>query len=311
MNQAKATAPARKMSRYVKAKDDGKYLKWKYPDDWFFWSKGEDGIYRKIEAETAYDRLVEWLQNFKVNLETIGFDHSVSDLPEIKDSAIVVDKSMASTQFYAQIKPLKSYKGTIIACDRALPFLIMEDIIPTYVCQLDSSYLCQYFFDLPRVKEKMPEITAVFAVTTHPLTIRLWHGKRVFFTPYMTSLGITKALMERSKTPFMHTGGQVACFAYLLAYNLGAKNIGLFGITHGYDKLEETEYPDVPHKRQKGPYGIVWQDPVYEWYNSIYLDYIHYLLKQGIKTYNCSKSGLLYSEHIEDLSLKEFVTRFG
>lgn len=238
-NRAKATAPSKRISSWNVDKD---YLRWKFPsDEWF-----ED-----ILLEADYERIINWLQNFKVNHETIGFEHSVSDLPEIKGSALVIDKSMASTKYFEQLPEIKKYKGTIIVCDRAL-YTVIQHRIPQYVSNLDSSSLCISFFDRPDVKAVMDKITAVFSVTTNPLTIRHWHGKRYYFVPYLGCLSLTKTLMVKSGLPFMRTGGQVASFAWLLAHNLGAKSIGIFGVTHSFNDLAETEYPGIPHKRVKG-----------------------------------------------------------
>jgi len=132
----------------------------------------------------------------------------------------------------------------------------------------------------------------------------------VFFTPYMGSLGITKGLMLQSQMPYMGTGGQVASFAWLLAYNLGANPIGVFGVTNSYDDMSETEYPDVPHKRQKGPYGTCWQDPVYSFYNRTFLKFIRDGAEQGVTTINTMKAGLLYDDHVKDMSLEEFASAF-
>lgn len=289
----KATAPA---SEFVTD------LRWKFPSDKWF---------TDISSEAAVERIVEWLQNFAVNRDTIGFDHSVSDLPQIKDSALIIDKSMASTKYFEQLPEIKNYKGTIICCDRAL-YSVIKYRLPDYVCNLDSSPLCISFFDRPDVKKVMDKITAVFAVTTNPITIRHYHGKRAYFSPYMGCFSLTKALMMQSGTPYLMTGGQVASFAYIFAYNLGAKNIGIFGVTSGYDDLSETEYPHVHHERIKGKYGITWQDPVYKWYNDIWLEYIKNLAKKDqVNTYNLMKGGLLYSRYVHDLSLKEFVEKYG
>ena len=294
--QAKATAPARKIGSPYSHKTDP--LKWIFPDDQMF---------ANIEATTTYDKLIEWLQFFQTNLATIGFHNSVSDLPQIKGSALIIDKSMASTKYHEQLPEIKNYKGTILCCDRSL-YSIIKYRLPEYVCQLDSSFLCVDFFDRPDVKAVMDKIAAIFAVTTNTLTIRHWHGKKFFFTPYLGSLSLTKALMIRSGMPYLPTGGQVASFAYILAYNLGANPIGIFGVSLGYDSISETEYPDIPHKRKRGLYGDVWTDPVYEWYNSIYLSYIQAAAKKGVTTVNTMKGGLLYDgKYVKDVSLKEFI----
>lgn len=262
--------------------------------------------------ETLYEKLPEWLRNFKVNSDTIGFRHTLDDLPKIKGSALVIDKSMASTKFFNQIFALKDYKGTIIACDRALPTLInVANVVPQIVCQLDSSYLCQYFFDVPEVKAAMPKITCVFATTTHPLTIRLWHGKRVFFTPWLGSERLTATLMAKSHTVSMMTGGEVSTFAWILARYLKADPIGLFGVYNAYDELGETEYPDVPHHKIKNRYGTFWVDPVYKWYAEIHKECIKVAKKElGVTTINTSEGGVMYSKYIKAMPLREFVGKY-
>lgn len=261
--------------------------------------------------ETLFEKLGDWLRNFKVNLDTIGFKYTLDDLEPIKGSALVVDKSMASTNFFNQLDALKDYKGVIICCDRALPTLIHAGIVPQIVCQLDSSYLCQYFFDLPEVKAKMPEMTCVFATTTHPLTIRLWHGRRVFFTPWLGDSMLTATLMAKSNTMKLETGGEVSTFAWLLARYLQANPIGLFGVYNAYDDIKETEYPDVPHYKIKNRYGVFWVDPVYMWYAEIHKEFIKIAKRElGVTTINCSEGGAMYSKYIKAMPLKEFVRRF-
>lgn len=281
-------------------------LRWQFPD-------GE--LFEDVEPQFNFGRVIERLQNFDVNLKTIGFKHSVSDLPKIKGSALIIDKAMASTKYYEQIDWLSRYKGTIIACDRALYSILPYDVVNqaknVYVCNLDMSPLCISFFDRPDVKEVMDQMTAVFSVTTNPLTIRHWHGKRTFFTSWTFSTGLTKAIMELSQTPFMETGGQVACFAWVLALSLGANPIGIFGVSHGYDSKEESECPGAPHKRIKGPYGVVWQDPMYQLYNGYFLEFIERGKKEeNVETVNTMKAGLLYSKDVTDMSLKEFVKSY-
>lgn len=257
---------------------------------------------------TLYLKLPEWLTNFKVNYETIGFKRGIHELPKINGSAIVVDKSMASTKFYENADLLRGYKGTLIVCDRALPYLIHDNVIPTYVLNVDSSYLCQYFFDLPEVKKHMNQITAIFCVTTHPLTIRLWHGERVFFTPYLGGAQVTWNLAKISGTPIMNVGGEVSTLAWLLAYNLGANPIGMFGITNSYDSLAETEYPDTPHETETNKYGTFYYDKVYKRYAEIHKEFIKIAKRDGnVDTVNVTEGGCMYSKWIKDLSMKKFL----
>jgi hypothetical protein len=267
------------------------------PLEWQFRLEGE-GI--------SVANVMRMLRYFEVNCSTVNFK-SVSDLPKIKGSALVIDKTMASTKFFEQIEAIKDYKGTIICSDRSL-YQVIKHRIPEYVCQLDNSFLCVDFFDRPDVKAVMDKVTAVFSVTTNTLTIRHWHGPRVFFVPYLGNM--TRDMMNLTGCPVMETGGQVASFAWLLAYNLGANPIGVFGVTHGYDSMAETEYPaGTPHKRIKGKYGAVWQDPVYEYYNGTFLDFIRIGRENEVTTVNTTKSGALYSKDVVDMALKEFVEK--
>ncbi len=145
---------------------------------------------------------------------------------------------------------------------------------------------------------------------THPLTIRLWHGPRVYFTPWMISYRLTETFAKKSNTSAMSTGGQVASFAWILAVNLMANPIGVFGITNSYDEIDETEYPGVRHHKVTNKYGTFWVDPVYQHYNDIFLAYIRYAReKHEVRTVNCMQGGILYSDHIDDMSLEEFVEK--
>jgi len=93
--------------------------------------------------------------------------------------------------------------------------------------------------------------------------------------------------------------------------NLQANPIGVFGITHSYDDIAETEYPGVRHEKVTNRHGVFWTDPVYQRYNDVYLAFIKYgKEKHGIRTVNCTKGGILYSEHVEDMPLKEFVEKY-
>jgi hypothetical protein len=278
------------------------------PLDLTFISPPED-----FEADwSLVEKLPQWLQNFRVNYETIGFEKDVSTIPKIRGSAIVVEKSMASRTFYENVEQLKNYKGTIIACDRALPYLCRIGIIPHIVCQIDASILCRQFFEVPEVKRFAKKIKGVFAVTTNTLTIREFHGERYFFTPYLGDWKLTLSLAKISKTSAMVTGGQVATFCWVLAVALGANPVGIFGITNSYERLEESEYPGTPHRKVRSKYGVFFQDRVFEMYAKVHHALIKYAKqKLGVETINTTQSGVMYSKWITDMPLKEFVEKYA
>lgn len=190
--------------------------------------------------------------------------------------------------------------------------------ILTHNCNVDSSYLCISFFDRPDVRKHMHEINGVFAATTHPLTIRAFTGKRYFFQPWIGQ-PITNTLSAKGRLPLMSTGGNVCSLLWILSVNLHANPIGLLGVDNCFEKIEQTEYPEVPHKLlHHNPFSgekldkPVYLDPVYEYYATIHHAYIKYAKeKHGIETVNCSPSGIMHAPWIKDISFREFVENYS
>jgi len=271
---------------------------------------GIDDSYINAPTDPTWlEKFPDWLRNVKTNLDTIGFEQTVLDLPEVKGSAIVVDHQMTGSLEKA-LTLLKNYKGTLFACDRAL-YKLIPYRVPEYVANLDSSYLCMSFFDRPDVREVMDKVTAIFATTTFTLTIRHWHGKRVFFTPWIGSV-LTDSISAATKTPTMQTGGNVATFLWILAVALKANPIALVGIDNSVYEKRQTEYPGVPHKKAHGPYGTAYIDPVYEHYANWHLAAIRTAKNElAINTINCTEGGVMYSEDVLDMPLLDFIEKYG
>jgi hypothetical protein len=266
-------------------------------------------------ASSLVYRLPGWLENFRVNKDTIGFKKTISDLPEIKGKALIVDSPFTGS-VERQIKDLGNFHGTIIVCDRALS-KILPYCTPDYVVNVDSSYLCMSFFDRPDVREKMDKVKAIFSVTTFPLTIRTWTGERIFFTPRIGDISLEMSAL--SQTDVLMTGGCVHNTAWVIAYMLGAKFIGLYGIDNSYNSLQQTEYPSVKHKeitvREFGANKKFYADPVYLHYARILFEFIK-KTKREVVTVNCTQNGIMYESvarqlgyddiHILHMPLKEF-----
>lgn len=259
---------------------------------------------------TSYEKLGEWIQNFKVNLETIGFKKSISEIPSIQGPAIVIDNPMTGS-IDSELHKLKGFKGIVFSTDRAL-WKILPHYVPQYVGNVDSSYLCLSFFDRPDVKEHMEEISAIFATTTFPLTIRAWHGRKYFFTANLGNL--TDTLSFKSSTPWIGTGGNIATTLWIIARLLGANPIGLLGFDNCVDKLSQSEYPDAPHNRLDKVGNIklkqpAYVDPVYQHYNWILQEFIDYAARNyGTKTVNLQpRHGILHGKTIGECSVEDFV----
>jgi len=267
-------------------------------------------IRRPYETErtdsTLYEKLPEWLANWRVNYATIGFDRTIEDLPKIKGPALIVDNAMTGS-LDKHIETLKKFKGTILCCDRAAWKLCKHDIIPDIIGNVDSSFLCIPFIDNPDVRKYMGKINGVFASTAHPLTIRAFSGKRYYFQPWM-GVPLTDSLSAKGRLPVMSSGGCIHNTLWILAVNMGAKNIGLVGIDNSYVRFEETEYPSVQHQVIDNQYGKFYTDPVYALYNKLLLKYAKFARNEhGIRTVNCNQSGILYGDGVEDMGLEEFM----
>ncbi|GAI20890.1 unnamed protein product, partial [marine sediment metagenome] len=154
---------------------------------------------------TLYEKLPEWLTNWRVNYETIGFDRTIEDLPRIKGPTLIVDNSMTGS-LDKHIEALKKFEGTILSCDRAAWKLCTHGIVPNIVGNVDSSFLCIQFVDNPEVRKHMDEIHGVFASTAHPLTIRAFSGRRYYFQPWM-GFPLTDSLSAKGRLPVMSSGG--------------------------------------------------------------------------------------------------------
>jgi hypothetical protein len=262
--------------------------------------------------EFGYARIQDLLANFKVNLDTIGFDKSVEVIPKIHEPAIIVDNPMTGS-IERELPKLKNFRGTVFATDRTL-WKLLPHRVPEYVGNVDASYLCMSFFDRPDVREHMDEISALFVTTAFPLTIRAWHGRKYFFTAWMGSLGMTETLAERSKTPWFGTGGNIATTLWILARWLGANPIGLLGFDQCVNKLSESEYPNAPHVKVEEVEGVkltqpAYVDPTYDHYAWILREYIEYASRRyGTVTVNLQPGrGLMHGGSILDIPLEDFV----
>lgn len=254
---------------------------------------------------TLLEKLPEWLANWRVNYETIGFDRTIEDLPRIEGPALVVDNSMTGS-LDRHMEALRKFGGFILACDRAAWKLCASGVVPDIVGNVDSSFLCIPFVDNPEVRKHMDSIHGVFAATAHPLAIRAFSGRRYFFQPYL-GYPLTDSLAARGRLPVMSSGGCIHNTLWILAVNRGAKDIGLVGIDNSYSKYGESEYPGVRHRVVENRYGRFYTDPVYERYNEILLKYARFARDEhGVRTANCNRGGILYGDGVEDVGLEEF-----
>lgn len=272
---------------------------------------------KKFEVNrTLLELLPEWLRNLETNCETEKFEKTIHDLPKIKESALIVDHPFSGS-FDKQVEDLKNYKGTIFCCDRALYTCLVNDIIPDYVVNVDSSYLCLAFYDLPLIRKHMDKTTALFTVTAFPLTIRAWTGKKAFFSQDLTCNSLTESLSRVTKTDIVRPGGCVHNTSWAIAYALGAKTIGLYGIDNSYDKQSQAEHGlTLKSHHVKELDKVFYTDAVYRLYAGVLFAWMEKVGKEIVNV-NTTENGIMYNSvayeevgadvDIKKMSLKEFV----
>ena len=190
--------------------------------------------------------LPEWVRNALTNIETASIDYTITDLDPIDGSVMIVDHPFTGS-FERQAEHLKNFDGTIMCCDRALYKCLEYDVVPDYVLNVDSSYLVYGFIDRADVRAEMKDITAIFAITTNPITVRMWSGKRVFFVPSFGMQNLNEALSASAKLDIVAPGGCVHNTAFSIAWALGSKSVVLYGIDNSYETIGQAELPKEKH----------------------------------------------------------------
>ncbi|MCR2120903.1 motility associated factor glycosyltransferase family protein, partial [Campylobacter upsaliensis] len=160
----------------------------------------------------------------------------------ISKNAIIVS---TGPSLIKQLPLLKEYreKALIFCADSAYPILAKHNIKPDFVCMVERSDFTAEFFkhDFGDFDE---EICFILVSLVHPNALNYLKDKNYIL--------INKTLnfahfMDFKEYDFEHPLSNVACMAYSLACELGAKNIILIGQDLAYDENGFSHPKDYQH----------------------------------------------------------------
>ncbi len=200
-----------------------------------------------VEKATAYtiaNKHDLWITNLKKNFHVISESKNLKDLPEIKTPALCLGNGPS---FHEEIDNIKSFKGTVLCCERNLVKCLKNGIVPDYFVSLDGDPIMKTFIDDSIIDEYADNITGIFSVTCSNEVVSRWGGKKVFFTPYVDDPNLVKTMTRMihllTDKSILQVGGNCGSTLWFISYSLHAKPIYLLGIDFAYK--HDTPYEET------------------------------------------------------------------
>ena len=184
----------------------------------------------------------QFIINLPAQLTHPSLKELISKRQNIAKTAIIVS---TGPSLIKQLPLLKEYreKALIFCADSAYPILAKHNIKPDFVCMVERSDFTAEFFkhDFGDFDE---EICFILVSLVHPNALNYLKDKNYIL--------INKTLnfahfMDFKEYDFEHPLSNVACMAYSLACELGAKNIILIGQDLAYDENGFSHPKDYQH----------------------------------------------------------------
>jgi hypothetical protein len=260
---------------------------------------------------TLNSRLVDWLENFKANLNLIWKSNSVLSLSnkyEMKTPAIVVG---AGSSLKKNVHLLKDFKGIVVCCDRAFE-KVAKYRIPDYVVCLESQLDPNYDFLFGNGLNKLQSrVKGLFVTTTHPKILNEWKGEIYFYHASMMDMvkniddfihfmGQCPPHLGKSKNeiPVLDSGANVGTMSWALATSILKCNpVGLIG-------LDFCEYDEDDPNHKISYYNFMM-------YAFCLAESIkHFKEKGGFDTINATEGGILEADWIPQMTLKKFIKKY-
>ena len=192
--------------------------------------------------EDALQGVGHFIYNLPLILNCPSLKELISKRQNIAKTAIIVS---TGPSLIKQLPLLKEYreKALIFCADSAYPILAKHNIKPDFVCMVERSDFTAEFFkhDFGDFDE---EICFILVSLVHPNALNYLKDKNYIL--------INKTLnfahfMDFKEYDFEHPLSNVACMAYSLACELGAKNIILIGQDLAYDENGFSHPKDYQH----------------------------------------------------------------
>ncbi|EDP8372875.1 motility associated factor glycosyltransferase family protein [Campylobacter upsaliensis] len=192
--------------------------------------------------EDALQGVGHFIHNLPAILNSPSIKELLNKRQNIAKTAIIVS---TGPSLIKQLPLLKEYreKALIFCADSAYPILAKHNIKPDFVCMVERSDFTAEFFkhDFGDFNEG---ICFILVSLVHPNALNYLKDKNYIL--------INKTLnfahfMDFKEYDFEHPLSNVACMAYSLACELGAKNIILIGQDLAYDENGFSHPKDYQH----------------------------------------------------------------
>ncbi|MDL0113824.1 motility associated factor glycosyltransferase family protein [Campylobacter felis] len=189
---------------------------------------------------------LQGIEQFILNLPAQLTHPSLKEFLEkrrnISKNAIIIS---TGPSLMKQLPLLKKYreKALVFCADSAYPILAKHNIKPDFVCMIERSEITAEFFKHD-FKDFDEGICFILVSLVHPNALNYLKDKNYIL--------INKTLnfahfMDFKEYDFEHPLSNVACMAYSLACELGAKNIILIGQDLAYDENGFSHPKDYQH----------------------------------------------------------------
>ena len=278
-----------------------------------------------------------WKSNFEANIQAL--EHGLSlERCEFDtwrctgDALIVAAGPSIKNDESKKLELLRGFKGTIYATDGIFAEMVKRNIIPDYVCSVDSDPIIASLYDAHMNRSTR----TLLAITVHPDVCKRLRCLNIkWFMPEIDNPDDEGSMTNRALKmgiPVIKPFGNVGACLYNIATWMhrihGHSRIGLVGFDYSYPSLDFnlTQYyhqlMEIAEGDEEKAKSLmldvynpitkkhVWTDPVYFTYRTAFLRMFKMQPKRvQKKTWNLTGDGILFGGGLKWGKLEEWVGR--
>lgn len=271
-----------------------------------------DAIEKTYRASNTRGQRAHWLKNIRKNLPVIAAGVSVERLGDIlKGMPAIVVGAGPSLQKNIDLLAEAGNRYPLFCCDRALAKAVERGITPQFVIVCDAQDVVADFL-APHDTSKIVLLATTF---TSPKVLALPWLKRVFFNMLDIDTKFSEASMNLTEKRIGMIPGTVIVgnAAFVLAKLAGCNPVTFVGNDLSMTDASHALRGEIVYESTDREGNKVYSVPGYlagfEW--------LLQMLKTDpdcaggrVKVYNSSEGGIMYSDIIEGMPLREFLEKF-